>query len=52
MTEEVYDVSIIGGGIVGCATFFKLTQEGYSCVMCEADNDLMAGASSGNRSDK
>ena len=48
-TDQIYDVVIIGGGVVGCATLFHLINNGYNCIMLEKNKDLVAEASAGNR---
>lgn len=48
MSSEIFDVAIIGGGIVGCAVLFELSQRGYSCLLCETKPHIMSGASAGN----
>ncbi|RUS91511.1 hypothetical protein EGW08_000732 [Elysia chlorotica] len=48
MSQELYDVAIIGGGIVGCAVLFELSSQGYNCILCEAKANIMCGASAGN----
>ncbi|XP_077988708.1 glycerol 3-phosphate dehydrogenase-like isoform X2 [Glandiceps talaboti] len=45
---ETYDAVIIVGGVVGCAVVHDLTKQGYKCVLCEKNPDLVAEASSGN----
>ena len=47
--KDVYDVAIIGGGIVGCASLFHFTNMGYKCVLLEKNKHLVTGASAGNR---
>lgn len=46
--ESVYDVVIIGGGIVGCSQVFTLTRLGYRCLLLEKEAHLVSMASSGN----
>jgi len=45
----MYDVVIIGGGIVGCSVLHELTSRGYHCLLVEKESELLTGASSGNR---
>ena len=45
---SVYDVLIIGGGVVGLAVLRAATLQGYRCVLVEAEADLLRGASSAN----
>ena len=47
--EKIFDVVIIGGGVIGCAVLHELTNHGYRCVLVEKENALVSGASSGNR---
>ncbi|XP_050399987.1 glycerol 3-phosphate dehydrogenase [Patella vulgata] len=42
------DVIIIGGGVVGCATLFELTNCGYKCLLLDKNKDVLSEASSGN----
>ncbi|KAL5004687.1 hypothetical protein ScPMuIL_018143 [Solemya velum] len=46
--NDVYDVAIIGGGVVGCSVLFELTNHGYKCVLLEKSPHLLTGASCGN----
>ncbi|GFO42050.1 FAD/NAD(p)-binding oxidoreductase [Plakobranchus ocellatus] len=48
MSADPYDVAIIGGGVVGCAVLFELCRQGYLCLLCEAKECIMSGASAGN----
>ncbi|XP_052102050.1 glycerol 3-phosphate dehydrogenase-like [Mytilus californianus] len=48
ITDQSYDVVIIGGGVVGCATLFHLTNNGYNCLMLEKNKHLVSEASAGN----
>lgn len=36
MTESVFDVAIIGGGIAGCATAIQLARKNLKVIVCEA----------------
>ena len=48
MDENViYDVLIIGGGIIGCAVLRELTLRGYRCILCEKNYQFVSGASCG-----
>ena len=49
MSEEKFDVAVVGGGVVGCAILHELTKNGYRVVLLEKNADLISGASSGNR---
>ena len=48
MSEPVYDVAVIGGGVVGCAVLRRLALGGLNCVMLEKGTDILSGASKGN----
>jgi len=48
MNEKEFDAIIIGGGVVGCAVFRELTSKSIRCVLCEQNDDILSGASSGN----
>lgn len=47
--DVVYDVLVIGGGVVGCAILHELTRLGYKCLLVEKHSHLLTQASSGNR---
>ena len=44
----VYDIAIIGGGVVGCACFSKLTRLGQKVILIEKNTDVAMGASKAN----
>ena len=44
----LFDVAIIGGGIVGCAAFREFALAGARTILLERDADLINGASKGN----
>ena len=44
----MFDVCVIGGGVVGCAILNKLTRLGKRCVLLEIQNDVGFGASRAN----
>ncbi|CAH1797085.1 unnamed protein product, partial [Owenia fusiformis] len=48
LQRMLWDVAIIGGGVVGCATLNKLTSLGYKCILFERNQHLVSGASCGN----
>ncbi len=48
MSEQVYDVAVVGGGVVGCAVLRQLALGGLTCVMLEKGADILSGASKGN----
>lgn len=45
---KMYDIAIIGGGIVGCAVARRMTLAGAKVVLIEKSPDILAGASKGN----
>lgn len=45
---EVFDVAIVGAGIVGCALARQFTLDGASVVVLEKAPDVLDGASKGN----
>ncbi|KEZ76468.1 FAD-dependent oxidoreductase [Salinisphaera hydrothermalis C41B8] len=47
-SEGLYDVAVIGGGVVGCAVARRFTLEGARVVLLEKAPDILAGASKGN----
>ncbi len=38
ITEEIFDVAVIGGGITGVTTAFELQRHGKKCIILEANN--------------
>jgi len=48
MSNQIYDIAIIGGGIVGTATGMMLSQKGYSIIILEAENRLAAHQTGNN----
>jgi glycerol-3-phosphate dehydrogenase len=44
----IFDVAVIGAGVVGCAVLRRFTLEGAKAVLLEQAPDLLAGASKGN----
>ena len=44
----MFDVVIIGGGVVGCAIFSKLSRLGLNCALIEKENDVGFGSSKAN----
>ena len=44
----IYDVAIIGGGVVGCAILNKLTRVGKKAILIEKANDVATGTSKAN----
>ncbi|MGD1876109.1 MAG: NAD(P)/FAD-dependent oxidoreductase [Kiloniellaceae bacterium] len=45
---EIFDVTVIGAGVVGCAVARRLTLEGARVVVVEKGADILDGASKGN----
>ncbi len=46
--EEIFDIAVIGAGVVGCAIFKEFCQNGAKTVLIEKENDILEGASKGN----
>jgi len=46
--NELFDVAIIGAGVVGCAVARRLTLNGAKVVVLEKASDVLDGASKGN----
>ena len=46
--DGVYDVAIIGGGVVGCAVLRAFALAGMRPVLLERGRDILSGASRGN----
>jgi len=47
-TDDIFDVAVIGAGIVGCAIFKEFCEQGAKTVLVEKENDILEGASKGN----
>ncbi|RPI97374.1 MAG: FAD-dependent oxidoreductase, partial [Spirochaetales bacterium] len=45
---ELYDVAVIGGGVVGCAVLRELSRYRLRLVLLESNSDLAEGVSKGN----
>lgn len=45
---EVFDIAVIGGGVVGLAILRRLALGGLSCLLLERGDDILSGASKGN----
>jgi glycerol-3-phosphate dehydrogenase len=45
---KVFDIAVIGGGVVGCAVLRAFTLAGASSVLLERGADILSGASKGN----
>jgi glycerol-3-phosphate dehydrogenase len=46
--DEVFDVAVIGAGVVGCGIFKEFCENGAKTVLVEKENDVLEGASKGN----
>ena len=46
--EEVFDVAVIGAGVVGCGIFKEFCFNGVKTILVEKSNDILEGASKGN----
>lgn len=46
--QSVYDVAIIGGGVVGCALLRRFALGGARVVLLERGSDILSGASKAN----
>lgn len=47
-SSDLYDVVIIGGGVVGCAVARRFALQGARTVLLEKGSDILSGASKGN----
>jgi glycerol-3-phosphate dehydrogenase len=45
---KIYDVAIIGGGVIGASIFNNLVLSGYSAVLLEKGGDVASGTSKAN----
>jgi len=48
LPPEIYDVVIVGAGVVGCAMARRFTLEGATVLIVEKGDDILGGASKGN----
>ena len=48
ISTKVYDLVIVGGGVVGCAILRAATLEGWNCALIESESDLLSHASGSN----
>ena len=46
--DELFDIAIVGAGVVGCAIFKEFCEQGAKTVLVEKANDILEGASKGN----
>ena len=47
-SQQVYDVLVVGAGVVGCAVARRLALEGRHVILVEKTGDILEGASKGN----
>lgn len=47
-TTGLFDVAVIGAGVVGCAVARRFTLEGARVLLLEKGSDILSGASKGN----
>jgi len=48
LSDDLFDVVVIGAGVVGCAVARRLTLEGAKVAVVEKASDILDGASKGN----
>lgn len=48
MNNQVFDVAVVGAGVVGCAIARRFTLEGARVAVVEKGTDILAGASKAN----
>ncbi len=48
MTSDVFDIIVIGAGVVGCAVARRFTLEGAKVAVIEKASDILDGASKAN----
>ncbi len=46
--DELFDIAVVGAGVVGCAIFKEFCEQGAKTVLIEKANDILEGASKGN----
>ena len=46
--DEIFDIAVIGAGVVGCGIFKEFCENGAKTVLVEKENDMLEGASKGN----
>lgn len=46
--SPLYDVAVIGGGIIGCAAACELAKTDARVILIERDNDVAMGATRAN----
>jgi glycerol-3-phosphate dehydrogenase len=48
LAGRIFDIAVIGAGVVGCAVARRAALSGASTILIEAASDILAGASKGN----
>src|SRR4029079_13238443 len=48
VSGRLFDIAVIGGGVVGCAVTRRAALSGAGTILIEAASDILAGASKGN----
>ena len=48
LDDEVFDIAVIGAGVVGCGIYKEFCENGAKTVLVEKANDILEGASKGN----
>lgn len=48
MKQKIYDVAVLGGGVVGASIYNALVKSQYSCVLIEKGSDVSTGATKAN----
>src|SRR5690606_31124305 len=46
--QDLFDVAVVGGGVVGCAVARRLTLDGARVLLLERGADILSGASKAN----
>ncbi len=46
--DELFDIAVVGAGVVGCAIFKEFCEQGAKTILVEKANDILEGASKGN----
>src|SRR5690606_26542867 len=47
-TDKLFDVAIVGAGVVGCAMARRFARHGHAVVLIEKGADILSGASKAN----
>ena len=48
LSTDIFDVAVVGAGVVGCAIARRFTLEGARVVVIEKASDILDGASKAN----